>query len=149
MEWIFSAQKCVWTIHVHFDVLFDHKSSFSADKHTRPHIHSQNTILLTTRMNKIVWISMSHPQNININCRAHGASFISNETINSTTVEGFVSICSCRVDTHTHAICSVRHNTQFQLSRWREPPTHCQLLYNMYCITAHGNNPHLTSTQTP
>lgn len=26
-------------------------------------------------------------------------------------------------------------------SRWLEPPTHCQLLYNMYCITVESNRP--------
>lgn len=41
-------------------------------------------------------------------------------------------------NTHTY---SVERDMGLHLSRWREPPTHCQLLYNMYCITAESNRP--------
>ncbi len=69
--------------------------------------------------------------------------------MNLTTVDDALSICDCRVDTntctkacaqtHTHIQCVTQQG--LHLSRWREPPTHCQLLYNMYCITAESNRP--------
>lgn len=70
--------------------------------------------------------------------------------MNPTTAEEAVSICRCGMDTntlnskradkHTHIWC-VTLGTDTRLSRWREPPTHCQLLYNMYCITAKSSEP--------
>lgn len=38
-----------------------------------------------------------------------------------------------------HSLCSVSRSRGLHLFRWQHPPTRCQLLYNMYCITAASN----------
>ena len=74
--------------------------------------------------------------------------FYVHEPGNLTTVDDAGAICSCRVDTNTNSqkqihTCSVQCQAWqgLHLSRWREPPTHFQLLYNTYCITAESNRP--------